>query len=523
MDLTDRQIISTILNEINWGEERDRKRQAFDAYQVYSGNLKTYVEEQLSITRPKSWRSYTISNISLSKMVVNKIAKAYDAEPQRAVVDKSGLPNQQKSEKLSEWYNSAHITRVMKELDQITNLQKHALLWLDWREEEMDWNFLALAPYEYSLVRNKDTGAVQCVVLSYPDTTITSGARSMFGAAGGDGRANLIAESQVDSGGQSRVYAMWTDTQHVVVRVSDDPETGDGGSEVKYNITYVPIDNNPDNINPLGVLPFVYVTKDNSVDNPTFNPVTEQTITFNSLWSELLTAANVQGTSIFTLSYPASMQGNFEKLTSGITTGLELPQKEDSDIRTEADYISPNPDLANQREVYLNYLRMVLAEHGITNAQGIDGTSDTMHPSALDRIVANADTQNIVYQNQQCLYEPAEKQMFKIMKAWAGLLGDTTFSDEDELVIKYPKPKILISDKETLENIEKRLNMGLMEDWEALVAIDPNLTETEARQKIEVIRTQRMERLPFGYNKESNPESQGRSEREMGESEEGSR
>jgi hypothetical protein len=113
--------------------------------------------------------------------------------------------------------------------------------------------------------------------------------------------------------------------------------------------------------------------------------------------------------------------------------------------------------------------------------------------------------------------------MFKIMKAWAGLLGDTTFSDEDELVIKYPKPKILISDKETLENIEKRLNMGLMEDWEALVAIDPNLTEAEARQKIEVIRTQRIERLPFGYNKESNPESQGRSEGEMGESEEGSR
>lgn len=509
MDLLDSTVISTILNEINWGEERDRKRQAFDAYQVYSGNLKTYVEEQLSVTRPKSWRSYSISNISLSKMVTNKLSRSYDMEPIREVTEGDNETNQIKSEALASVYEEAEASRQFKEMDQIVNLHRHGLFWVNWREEEAKWQFVALAPYEFSLIRNKDTGKVECVILKYPDTTITSGARSVFGAAGGDGRANWIAESQVDSGGQADVYALWTDDQHVVVEVQDQEVVTAGVKSYKRNITYVDIPNNPNNINPLGMIPFVYVTKDNSPDNPTINPITEQTITFNSLWSELLTAANVQGTSIFTLSYPQSQQGNLETLTHGITTGIELPQVEDSDIRTEADFISPNPDLANQKDVYVTYLRMVLAEHGITNSQGLDGGGAEMHPSALDRIIANADVQNIIYQNQQTLFEPLEMGVFKLIKRWnERVLMDTTFSDNDELFVKYPKPKILISDKETLDNIEKRMSLGLMMDWEALVAIDPNLTEQEAKKKIDDIKTERRMILGPQIVSESNEEAE---------------
>jgi len=519
MDLLDQTVISTILNEINWGEERDRKRQAFDAYQVYSGNLKTYVEEQLSVTRPKSWQSYSISNISISKMVTNKLARSYDAAPLREVMDSDDDTNKIKSEYLSSIYEEGDASRQLKEMDQITNLHRHGLFWVNWRVEEQRWHFLALAPYEFSTIRNKDTGVLECVILKYPDTTITSGARSMFGAAGGDGRANWIAESQVDGGGQSDVYAIWTNTQHVVVEVQDEEVVTGSSKKYKRNITYVPIEDNPTNVNPLGIIPFVYVSKDNSPDNPTINPITEQTITFNSLWSELLTAANVQGTSIFTLSYPESQQGNLETLTHGITTGVELPQKEDSDIRTTADFISPSPDLANQREVYTNYLRMIMAEHGITNSQGLDGSGAEMHPSALDRIIANADVQNIIYQNQQTLYEPLEMQIFEIIKAYGErVLNDSTFSKDDSVMVKYPKPKILISDKETLDNIITRVNNGWMMDWEALVAIDPNLTENEAKQKIDDIQSER--RGMFG-KKELSQNIQDDGSQPIGDSSEG--
>jgi len=49
-----------------------------------------------------------------------------------------------------------------------------------------------------------------------------------------------------------------------------------------------------------------------------------------------------------------------------------------------------------------------------------------------------------------------------------------------------------VSDSETLANIEKRLSLGLMQRYEALMMIDPNLSEDQAKQKLMEIDNERM-------------------------------
>jgi len=77
-DLLNKEVILRILSEVEKSEDKDRRRQSFNSYQVYSGNQKVYVNKELQRTRPKSFESYTVSNISVSKMVTDKRAQAYD-------------------------------------------------------------------------------------------------------------------------------------------------------------------------------------------------------------------------------------------------------------------------------------------------------------------------------------------------------------------------------------------------------------------------------------------------------------
>lgn len=483
IDILDQSVAEQIITELEASEALDRKKAYWDAQQIYEGNLKYYIEQELERTRPKSWDSYSISNVSLSRMVIKKLARAYVEQPMRSV------ENDRKNEALEEIYKEGTAKIQLKEFDEIYNLHRHALMWVNYRPEFQKWQYMALSPFEYDVVLNKDDPTkLECVILKYPDSRIVA-----KDSSNGDSKSDIVAESQIDGSAQSAVYAMWTDKHHVVWEITESSIQTPQGTEIKKDITYVPLEGNPNNINPVGVIPFVYKSMHNGPDYPTINPITEQTVTYNALNSELLTAANIQGVGVGILSYSESMIGQIDRLNHGLTSLVELPQPEDTEKPgTSLEYISPSPALEAQKSVYTNYLRQVLSEHGITAGQGLDGSIESFS-SGLERAIANADTQNQIKENQQT-YTDLEKKMFEITKAWDKLLGKNQFSKNDELSIAFPKPKTMITDKETLENIEKRLNLGLMERWEALIILDPNLSETEAKIKIEEIDAEKAKR-----------------------------
>ena len=68
IDILNENVVTQIISEINNGEENETRRKAFNAYSVYKGNLRPYVISELKQHRPNSWNSYSLSNISISKM-----------------------------------------------------------------------------------------------------------------------------------------------------------------------------------------------------------------------------------------------------------------------------------------------------------------------------------------------------------------------------------------------------------------------------------------------------------------------
>jgi len=252
----------------------------------------------------------------------------------------------------------------------------------------------------------------------------------------------------------------------------------------------VPIEGNPSNENKLGVIPFVFISKELSQDMPTPSPLMMQSVTYNVLMSELLTASNIQGTGTLVVSYPEKYEGKFREMNTGLTTSIKLPQSMNpSDPQTKVEYISPSPALQAQKEVYFGYMRQVLSEHGITTSQGLDGSMESFS-SGLERLIANADVMAQVEMNQE-LYIKAERDILEILKAYSDLLGLGYFAENDELNIVFPKPKLMVSDSETLANIEKRLALGLMQKYEALMMIDPNMSEDQAKEKLTEIEAER--------------------------------
>jgi len=496
LDLTDKSIVQTIVSEIEKSEERERKADSFDAWQIYSGNQKPYVETELQRTRPKSWKVYTVSDVSVAKMVCDKRAKSYKEQPKRDIEN-----NDVKLDRLEDIYKQGDAKRQLQFLDTTVNLHKYSLMWVNWREMEQKYQFMALQPYEFSVVRDKDTGELQAVILNYGNQDITANAGT------GDGYDDLIAESQADSAAQSKVYAMWSKENYVVIKVEKQVLKTASGEVVKKSVDFVQQESNPSMINPIGVIPFVFCSTETAIDYPTTNPLARQSVTYNALMSEALTAANIQGTGVSILKYPDHMSNKFKNMSTGLTQTVKLPQStKDGDPPTDFDYRSPSPALQAQNEIYTAYLKQVLAEHGITSSTGVSGDASSFS-SGLHMMLANADVQSIIEMNQE-LFQQVEKEMFEIIKAWERFNNKTVFQEDDALDVKFKKPRMMVSDKETLENIKMMLELDMIEEHEALMMYDPNLNEQTAKEKLDRIRNTRMSRLGgFLNGRQSNEET----------------
>lgn len=475
LDLLDMSVVTRIITEMDKSEDRDRRKHSFDSWQVYSGNVRAYVEQELVRTRPNSWHGYTISESSLSKMIVDTVAKSYKQQPIRMIDD-----DDTKNERLSDIYREADAMRQLPFFDTTTTLHKYSLIWVNYREDDDRYQFMTLQPHEFSVVRDKDTGELLAVILNYGNRDITDGSMS------GDGIDDLIAESQSDSSAQTTVYAMWSKDNYVVVERELEKVVTPMGEQYKPSITYVEIPNNPENINVLGRIPFVFLSKELSPDYPTKSPLFSQTVTSNSLLSEYLTSSNIQGTGQLVFSYPEKFENSFKKITTGLLSALKLPQSTNpEDKPTTAEYINPSPDLSGQKEAVETFITSVLKENGITNASALTNDGQ-IASSGIARAISNANVDDIIAKNQE-LYTSVEKEMFEIIKAWEAFKGPSVFKEDDELQITFRKPKVLISDKEVLDNIEQRLRLGLIEKWEALKILDPNLSDEEAQEKLERI------------------------------------
>ena len=464
--------IHQVIAEIESVDNKLRKRREWIAAQVDEGNLYWYVQEEIKKMYPQTWAAYTISEFSLSKKIYDKKSKSYKEAPRRKL--SSDLETEEYTDIL--WRNK--FNHRMRKADRYYHRHKHFLLTVFPDETKEDkWHFHPLPAYMYDCVFNDD-GTLKVVVLSYPDRTVRLGPNT-------DGLDSLIAESgDTDEGNESTVYTLWTDTQCMKVRVKKAKGT-------KHVIELLSQERNADNVNPYGVLPFVFAPELDESNYPVQSPLASQVINLNALNSIYLTSSNMQIGQLV-LKYPEGK--DIQYVTQGLMTAIKLPQSTNpDDPDTDANYISPSPNLSGHREGVISYMTMILQEQGIENTQVVDAGTQQFS-SGFDRLLANADVQGIIEDTQQNVFQDVEQQVYSLVKTiYENYFKRSKFSDEF-IDVTFEKPKILISDSDKLSNLKQMIELGLIEEHEKFTIVDPNLSEEEAMEKLERIEAKKMEK-----------------------------
>lgn len=477
LDITRRDHVELIIDDIEGWQNEERKRRAFREYQIITGNQKFYVEDAIKQKYPDSWGKFRLGNINLAKKVVNKKSKAYKNTPVRE------LENKTETKVYNDIFKQGKFKRAFKEFDWIFNYYKYACMWVSWVESDEDtdnghYRLKALKPYEYDIIRDKKTGEPLIFIMSVPDSDIT-------GFVGNNnGREEIIAESQADISAVTEHYALWSKTQHVMVRKTVTTED-DGNGDIIFKKEFEVLSVNPDNVNPFyPELPISFVSKDSSSEYPTESPLADQSIDFNVGFSNLKTASDSQGHGQLVYKHDPKQKKNV--LHMGMHTAIDIPLPSKPEAPTPSvEYINADPNLEGQLDVLKFEAVMILDEHDIKAKSTLTGGVDKF-TSGFDRLLADADCQDAIEDNQSIYADTLEQDVFKIIKSGEETLENKTFSSK-EISIKYPKPKVLISDKETISNIKAQREEGLIFAWEKHIIMNPNLTEKQAKKREEEI------------------------------------
>lgn len=465
--------VKGIVLEIEGVQNQTRKRDCYKSYEISGGLLSKYVKERIMEMFPLTGSFYSIADYSLTKKITEKKAKSYKDSPIRKL---SG-PDADTTE-YQAMVKDSGLNTQLKEIDKLFNEHKYCALavfpYLEMSEvrakRKVSYRFIPLAPYEYDLVKNQH-GDTEVVVLSYPSLNITKGI----------GENEQIAESGSADEGEIRAYVFWTNSEHRLFKVR--------GSGEKLTVWEEIIEGNPNGVNPYGVIPVIDMPWSYDPNYPLPSPLPRQTVEINALLSIYLQSASMQVGQLV-LKYPQGQE--LETVTQGVFTGIKLPQsKNPDDSETSADYINPSPDLAGHKESILTYMSMVLDEQGINSNQVVNPSEK--FTSGLDRLLSSADVQNIIEDNQE-KFLVLEDEIFKIVKQCNDVLGGHKYNSEEMSVI-YLKPKMMISDSEELDNLKKKKDLGIFEDWELLQDYNPNLSEEDAKKKIKDLKATRMDTM----------------------------
>jgi len=463
INLLDKNCVQKLVIEA-FSPEEDKYRRSIDAqWKVLRGNLISFVEGALKKTYPKTYESFEITDVNLAKKINHKRSQAYKKQPIRLLDDET------QTELYQELMTDINSLKVLRTHDAYYNYFKYSCIWFNYYDDEEGKQKIilrALRPNQFKRVVN-DRGETTCFLVFFGETD-ASAVRIT-----GDGQKQIFQDASEDN--KNNMIGLWTKDQHVLVNVKR--------LNGNCDITYQPIEGNESNINVLGMIPAMFSQEGDEQDRPALNNLANQTVRLNTMLSTIITGMNAQAFGQLVIKYPEN-QPMPDVLQQGMLTFLKLPQAGGEDPETTADYISPSPDLANALNVFYSYVSAVLDEHQIS-VTAIKGDAQKF-ASGLDRMLAQADTNEVVEANQE-VYAELEKQLYKLIKKFKESKSEFMFKSE-ALMIKYIKPNPMMSEKEILENAKVKLDMGIIEPYEILQALDPNVEDDDAISRVEEIK-----------------------------------
>lgn len=521
-DLLDVQIRKRIIEEIQSRENQERKDEAFKRYECMKDLVNRWVVKELLKQFDAATveeMSYAISNISITKKIIGKLARVYNNGVKRTVPDKkepgvikkviSKITGSKPTEtsdltkQIEEIADYLEMNSKMKKVNKYVKLQMQCAVFVKPIPDQDDENLYQLKleimqPYLYDVVEQyHDREKAMAYVLSHYSPT-GSGANSLVATnvarAGrmyltptikpeGDGQDQLIANSQTDKDIDKKEYIWWSKNYHFT-------------TDAKGEIIKSDIGDNPDsgnNENPIGILPIKEFVRD---QDGTFwsaggNDLVSGDILINCMITNLNHIGVTQGYGQFFMkgkNLPKQI-----KLGPNKAITMEVDSKEDPD--PSIGFATANPPLDELMRSVEMYVALLLTTNNLTTtglATKLDSFKNAASGVAL--IIDKAESIEDVVDQQQ-IFIDGEPEVFEIISAWLNYYGPRNQLCEDlvpykglpadiDVNLKFGDAQPIMSETEKLNNIAMREKLGINTAVELIMKDDPSLTEQEAEEKL---------------------------------------
>ena len=498
-----------IIEEIEGRENLNRKYQAYKRYQCYKDKTSHYVVDlllrQFDQDTVEEMR-YALSNISIVKKVIDKLARVYSNGVVREI---SG--DEEATKRLKTLEKRLDVNTAVKKANRFLKLEKNVDLFVKpcpvydvnggvkWTAK-----LEAYLPYLYDVVEDyyDRTKAMVVILSDYqpPSTSLANmdGKRSPIAPAvdlgisaspAANGKDETIADSAADqrqSDCNKKTYIFWSKNYHF---------TCDSSGEIIRD------ENNEKNLNPLKVFNHINfsIDQDGAFWAEGGDDLIDGAILINALITHTMHVGTVQGYGQFYMTgenLPRSIK-------VGPTKAIIAEYKKDEQAKPEMGFLNANPQLDSLRGLIEMYIALYLT----TNNLSTSGVSTQLSggqalPSGIALILDKAESLEDI-QDQRQVFIDKEPDMWEAINQILSVYGDQHLVEElkglelpkdfkNNLTIKFHDPSPIMSEAEKLGNMKLRQELGIDTIISLMMKDDPSLTEEQAEEKLKKLVEQKL-------------------------------
>lgn len=503
-----------IIAEINGPENLRRKAQAYKRHMILKDQVSMYVCEQLEKqfdANTVNEMSYSISNISFFRKVVQKLARVYANGCKRIAEDESMPEEMEKNEELNstveDLSEALNINQKMKIANEYLKAHRNCDIYLKpcpvQDTDKMTIMIQPLAPHLYDVVEDyyDRTKGMVWILSNYKhqDVSYSQGDAAREGRSvdsrtaktpRNDSKDQIIADTPEDQDAELNRYIWWSDKYHFTT-----DETGeiiDKDGNVLRNVSIDMLKN------PAETAPFVSLSlsQDNSYWAIGGDDLSDGSVLVNSLITHLNHIAVVQGY--------GQMYMKGKNVARSITVGPNkavIMEYEEGDPIPEFGFANANPNLADFMKSIEMYVALLLTTNNLSTtgvSTQLNGTS--AFPSGVAMMLDKSESMEDVNDQRQ-VFVDAEKIMWQKLARWLDVIpkdesiAEYSLPMDIEVKAIFPHQVIIQSETEKLNNIKLRKELGIS-TLEDLIKLDnPEMSDDNVKKKVLELAESRVKRL----------------------------
>lgn len=489
--ILDEKVRALLVKEIEGAENIKRKKEALKRYEILKDRIKKYIlKNLLDELDPETVQDMQsrIATVNIYKKVVGKKARVYKTAPKRIAVNKAdqkklddfvdaiclNVKMKKANRYLEAMLNTDVIVRPIKEIHELTN------------QGNPKWSYKIdpLPPHRYDVVEDENDSerAMGYVLSNFRSVDLISddnpNNREPNGMVGnfrdGDGKNQMIADSPND---QDKEYVWWGHRYHL---------TFDKDGKIIESKTP------KDRLNPIGMLNVVSLAKDRdgSFWSVGGEDLIEGSILVNTILSDIYYIAKMHGTGLFYIFGKGVPKSYKVGPNQAITMNME-----EGDPTPEIGFANANPQLSDHKDLVEQYVAILLTTNDLEPGSVSGQLSATSAASGVQELIIKAEPTGSIEDDQET-FKDNEPTVVKIAAAWhnlyldKGLLVDRLaklgkIPKDLDYSIKFGAVQQFMNEKEKLDVIEKRMDIGLDDMVDAMILDNPDLSKDEAIKIVE--------------------------------------